>query len=169
MSEELIITWCKDPADADSAAAFFVRQVSPAYISHAELQLGRAIDSEHWSPNLAQLVADEIRAAAANGTRSGLRVAMATKGSQLRAMALVSFHCDLDSSYAVIEDLVVDKALRRHGIGNALLIWIEQEVRTAGCQQIFLESGISNREAHHFFEQHGFRPCSVVMRKSVDA
>jgi hypothetical protein len=32
---------------------------------------------------------------------------------------------------------------------------------------MFLESGIKNHDAHRFFERHGFRPCSLVMIKSV--
>jgi GNAT superfamily N-acetyltransferase len=169
MCDELNITWRHDPADADSLAGFFVQHVDSDYISHGELQLGRATDPEHWSPDLARLVADEIRGASENGAQSGLRVVTASIGSRLAAMALVNFHRGLHSCYAVLEDLVVDRALRRNGIGGAVMKWIEEEVRTAGCQRIFLESGIRNRDAHGFFERHGFRPCSLVMMKSIGA
>jgi GNAT superfamily N-acetyltransferase len=167
--DEVTITWRDDPAEADSLADFFVRQADPDYISHGELQLGRAIDPEHWSPDLATLVADEIRGACENGVQSERRVVGASIESRLAAMAVVSFHRGFPSGYLVLEDLVVDKALRRNGIGDAVLKWIEKEARNAGCRRIFLESSIRNRDAHGFFERHGFRPCSMVMMKSVGA
>jgi GNAT superfamily N-acetyltransferase len=169
MIDQLNITWCDDPAEADSLAGFFVQHVDADYISHGELQLGRATDPEHWSPDLARQIGDEIRSAAENGVRSERRVITASIGSRLAAMALVSFHCGFHSGYVVLEDLVVDKALRRNGIGGAVLKWFEKEVGTAGWQRIFLESGIRNSDAHGFFERHGFRPCSLVMMKSVGA
>jgi GNAT superfamily N-acetyltransferase len=169
MCDQLNITWCDDPAEADSVASFFAQHVDSDYISHGELQLGRATDPEHWSPDLARLIADEIRCAGENGAHSERRVVTASIGSRLAAMALVGFHRGFHSRYVVLEDLMVDKALRRNGIGDAVLKWIEKEVRTAGCERMFLESGIRNREAHGFFERHGFRPCSLVMMKSVGA
>ena len=180
MSDELIINWWKERAErldtgvsnqdlsAEQLAAFFAQQVDHSYISHGELQIGRAIDSEHWSPDLVQLVAEEIKGARENGSPSALRIVTAAVESRLAAMALVNFHKGLHSCYVVLEDLVVDKALRHQGIGVALLTWIEQQTRSAGCRQIYLESGITNHDAHRFFERHGFRPCSIVMMKSVD-
>ena len=169
MRDQLNITWCEDPLEADSVASFFVRHVDSDYISHGELQLGRATDPEQWSPDLALLVADEIRGAIEDGAQSERRVVTADIGSRLAAMALVGFHRGFHSGYVVLEDLVVDKALRRNGIGDAVLKWIEKEAGSAGCQRIFLESSIRNRGAHNFFERHGFRPCSLVMMKSAGA
>jgi GNAT superfamily N-acetyltransferase len=165
--DQLSIAWCNDPAEADSLAGFFVQHVAPAYISHGELQVGRASDPEHWSPDLTHLIVDQIRGTLDNSVASGLRVATASITSGLAALALVSFHRGLHSAYAILEDLVVNGALRHNGIGGAVLEWIENEVRTAGCQRMFLESGIKNHDAHRFFERHGFRPCSLVMIKSV--
>jgi len=167
MPEELTIRWCDDPAQADCLAEFFVRHVDPDYISHGEVQLGRAADLRHWSPDLARIVAAEIRAAT-GGSEPGKRILMARMRTNLVALAVVSFHAGGGTSFAILEDLVVDRSLRRGGIGARILEWIEQEARVDGRRSVFLESGARNLEAHAFFERHGFHPCSVVMMKSLD-
>lgn len=163
----LTIEWCGDPAESTLLAEFFVRHVDPSYISHGELQVGRAIDPEHWSLDLQRVVADEI-SAAAGGSEPEKRIAMARIGGSLAALAVVSFHAGFGTPFAILEDLVVDRSLRRKGIGATVLAWIEREARAAGCQSAFLESGLHNHDAHQFFDRNGFRSCSIVMMKSLD-
>ena len=76
MADELSVNWCGDPAEAGRLAQFFVQQVDPDYLSHSEMQMGRAIDPGHWSIDLERVVAGEIRGAAA-GAEPGKRIAVA--------------------------------------------------------------------------------------------
>ena len=70
--------------------------------------------------------------------------------------------------FAIVEDLIVAPAMRGHGVGKAVLDWIAVEARAQGIRRLFLESGITNRRAHDFFEREGFRSVSMVMMKSLD-
>ena len=69
----LYIDWCKDPAEIDQIAAFFARNVTRSYISHSELQFGRAIAPDKWFPNLETVLKAEIeeRVPFASGTPIG--------------------------------------------------------------------------------------------------
>jgi GNAT superfamily N-acetyltransferase len=159
----LEIHWCEDADAAESLSKFFTAHVDTTYISHGEMQLGRAVDRGHWSPHLAGIVADEIREAAVNTEPHGRRVVTARNGSGLVALAIVSF----ESGYAVLEDLVIARPFRRRGAGEAVLRWIETQAAARNCSRIYLESGAGNDEAHAFFKRQGYEPCSVVMAKDI--
>ncbi len=165
----LHIAWCSRREEADALAEFFVRHVQPGYISHGEIQLGRAEDEHRWSRDLRERVAAEVRSKIPEPAQppGGPRVLAASDGGELVAMALVTFHQDGGAPYGVLEDLVVHSARRRQGIGDAVLHWIEGEARAWGAARLFLESGIHNEAAHAFFERHGFRTCSITMMKAL--
>jgi len=168
MDHTLLIAWCEHPAAARMLAEFFVESVTPDYISHGELQLGRAETSERWSPALTDIVTEEIHGAVATpAPERTLWVAVAREGDTVVALALVSFHSSRGGLYGVIEDIVVRPTRRRHGIGHALLDWIEAEVRARGATRLFLESGLHNAPAHAFFQHAGYATCSVTMTKTL--
>lgn len=60
-------------------------------------------------------------------------------------------------AFVVIGGLVVDRSLRRQGIGRALLANAETWAVEQGCSVVRLWSSISRTEAHGFYEQLGYR------------
>ena len=58
--------------------------------------------------------------------------------------------------YALIENVVVDKASEKQGIGKALLHKVEEICAIHNCSKMMLLSSNLRVEAHHFFEQSGF-------------
>jgi ribosomal protein S18 acetylase RimI-like enzyme len=54
-----------------------------------------------------------------------------------------------------IPDLIVDPAVRRRGVGRALLQEAARRSRAAGCFELDLESGAQRREAHEFYRSAG--------------
>ena len=168
--QEFVIEWGSTPADADRLAHFFVNGVTDEYISHGELQTGRAVTVNQWSPSLAQHVAAELRDCLSEqdvtDRRSG--VVVARNQHDILALAIISFHRGVNQSYCIIEDLLVAPSHRSHGIGQSMLEWIEQEAKERRISCLFLESGIHNVRAHDFFHRYGFRTCSVTMMKSLD-
>ena len=79
--------------------------------------------------------------------------------NQLCATALVSLCSDVMfgiQPFAVIENVVVDSAFRRQGIGAALFKQIEVFCQVNDCYKIMLSSSIERHQAHQFFERLGF-------------
>jgi ribosomal protein S18 acetylase RimI-like enzyme len=170
MVDSLSIAWCATPARASELADFFAGNVGPDYISHAELQGGRALSPTEWRPNLREVLRAEIapRLVAGPPARDSHPIAVAEQVGTLVALSYVAFVGSAPVPFAVIEDLIVSAAARGLGVGRAMLDWIAEEARTHGIRRLFLESGITNQRAHDFFERQGFRPTSVVMMKSLD-
>jgi GNAT superfamily N-acetyltransferase len=167
------VAWCTDVAAAPALAQFFVDNVDTNYISHSELQGPRALDRDHWAPDLLNVLRREItRRIGEHGgkipaNRPSYPVFAVRRDSVLLGLGMISMIPTAPVPYAVIEDVVVARAGRDAGVGRHILEWLTSEARAVGCVRLFLESGVGNKRAHEFFAREGFTPCSVVMLRSV--
>lgn len=58
--------------------------------------------------------------------------------------------------------LAVDPAWRRHGIGGALVEWLERSALVAGIGQVWLEARVTNRTARAFYAHLGYREIRQI-------
>jgi GNAT superfamily N-acetyltransferase len=58
---------------------------------------------------------------------------------------------------AVVEDVVVDPAYQRRGVGRAMLAYAIDIARDRGCYKLALSSNAKRAHAHAFYEALGFR------------
>jgi GNAT superfamily N-acetyltransferase len=58
--------------------------------------------------------------------------------------------------FAVVENIVVDAAVRGRGVGAALLAEVERLCLARDCSKIMLLSASERVEAHRFFERGGY-------------
>jgi N-acetylglutamate synthase-like GNAT family acetyltransferase len=82
---------------------------------------------------------------------------------QVEGSALVCLCTDVmfDSQpFAVVENIIVNEAVRGKGLGAALLRHIEAFCLAKNCSKIMLLSASQRERAHHFFEQAGFTGTS---------
>lgn len=165
--------WCRDERDVARAAQLFHANVSGAYISHSELQSYRALDPKTWNPDFPALIGADIRGRLSNpddapaGGTTQLTALLDVEG-EIAGVFLVTFSRDASVPYAILEDMVVSPKLRGQGYGSKYMEWIEAECRKRCIPRQFLESGITNHDAHHLFERRGFNQVSVVMMKELE-
>lgn len=82
---------------------------------------------------------------------------------EVQATALVSLCADVmfgSQPFAVIENVVVNEAVRGKGLGEALLRHIEAFCLAMDCSKIMLLSSIQREQAHRLFERAGFAGSS---------
>jgi GNAT superfamily N-acetyltransferase len=168
MSEIEQIAWCLDDRMADRIAAFFETNITSSYISHSELQGGRALAPDRWNPDLRATFRQELLVRLKLPHGAAIRVATAFAGNDLMCIAYVTFNKEVSIPHVIVEDIVVDGALRGQGIGQHMLDWIFARAKEEGITRAFLESGNTNHSAHKFFERNGFRQVSIVMMKEFD-
>ncbi len=165
------IDWCRDSARAAEAACFFIANIDPSYISHGEIQGGRAVSATHWSPLLADRIHNEVAVMIAGGPDCSephcRALALCEHDGTIAGLAMVSF-VRSDVPHAVLDDLVVDREMRGRGIGPQLLHWIEEQCVARGMKRLFLESGACNTQAHRFLGREGFALTSHVMMKELE-
>lgn len=74
----------------------------------------------------------------------------------------------LGGRVAILEDMVVNPAVRSKGIGSELLLYSVELAQQKGCQRITLLTDFDNENAHRFYQKHGFdRSSMTVFRKSL--
>ena len=170
MTNEFNFHWCRDAARARRLARLFSDNLTSSYISHSELQGRRAISPDQWVGNLAEVIEADLLGRivnpldAAPGEMTTLTAHLTENGTDI-AVFLVTFSRTAHHPYAILEDMMVDPKVRSHGHGSRFLRWIEAECARRGISRMFLESGITNDHAHHFFEREGFKKVSVVMMR----
>ena len=168
-SLEISLSWCSETAKISTLVEFVIQNIDPEYISHGEIQAGRALDTHTWSPDLHDILAQEFSSSMdpQPETRDQLLTATAYQSGELVGLMLVEIHRKASLQYAVLSDLVVLRSRRGLGIGRDCLLWLDSQLVQMGVSKIFLESGINNKRAHTFFTAFGFEPCSLVMQKDI--
>ena len=165
-------SWCRSQDEAIRLAKLFATNLTGAYISHAELQGLRALDTTTWSPTIGSILESDMVSRidqpldAVEGKKTQLLVSGRLGGDDV-AVFLVSFSRAAAVAYTEIEDMMVVANARGDGIGHQFMQWVAQESKQRGIKRLFLESGITNDHAHEFFEDVGFHKISVVMMKSL--
>lgn len=89
-------------------------------------------------------------------------VVRATTGNRIVGFAIMRYQDVDDDETAHLLLFAVSAGQRRHGIGTALLKWLEATALTAGIGTICLEARITNREARAFYRHHGYREMARV-------
>jgi ribosomal-protein-alanine N-acetyltransferase len=83
---------------------------------------------------------------------------VAREASRLLGFAIMKY----GDNQAHLLLLAVESARRRHGVGSALLAWLELTVRTAGIQWIRVEVRAQNGPARAFYRRHGYEHAKVL-------
>jgi len=66
-----------------------------------------------------------------------------------------------------ISMMVVDEALRGHGIGAALVRAAERALSAVGCQLVEVTSHLTRSDAHRFYERLGYERTSVRLARET--
>ena len=171
MSEagSVTVRWTASDAEFQAAAAVLIRLMllDPAYISHSEIQWGLSPDGQRWADEAPERLQGYL---AWIGAVEDARVAVATDDSgRPVAVCIVIWEADKPGRFATVQDMAVDPAFRKQGVGAQLLAFVEAEATIQGCRWLLLESGVRNEGAHRFFEREGFAPVSHTFAKPIGA
>lgn len=73
--------------------------------------------------------------------------------------ALLIMHnlAHMGASSGIIEDVMVDPAYQRKGIGKKIMQFAQALCQEAGCYKLVLSSNIKRTNAHKFYESCGFK------------
>lgn len=84
------------------------------------------------------------------------RLAFVEDGDDVAAVAgFRLLECLATGKTLYVDDLVTREDLRSQGHGEALMRWLEETARKAGCQTFSLDSGTQRTAAHKFYFRMG--------------
>lgn len=70
-------------------------------------------------------------------------------------------------AHAALHDILVDDAVRGHGVAERLLEAFVAAAKERGAPRMVLSTAFSNTRAQAFFEKHGFRRTMVEMTREL--
>ena len=158
--------------DASALADLFIGHITahPEYISHGELQMGvgegfvrdgcfitrPAPDArEKWMKCFLEMLR--------NDALVGIWKAVDDKGT-LMGFCIAYIEENGGAPFGMVGDILVNPQCQGGGVGNALLQTAIDWLRSKGIQDIYLESGKDNHNAHRFFEKRGFVHVSEIYK-----
>jgi ribosomal protein S18 acetylase RimI-like enzyme len=103
--------------------------------------------------------------------QEGRTVLVAVSGAEVVGTAdllLVANLTHAASPWAIVENVVVDRAIRRGGIGRALMTEVLDRATQAGCYMVQLVSLKHRSAAHAFYDQIGFEPVAEGFRRYLN-
>jgi len=165
--QHITIQWVTEQEMAPALAKLFVSNAGKMYISHGEIQEGRAITTTDWSPNLESMLTKEFSAASLNPPLHDANLIGAFQHDLLIGFILIEFTTSSAGVYATMSDIIVDKNYRNMHIGEKLITWATEQLKLKGIHDLYAESNISNEVAHSFLKKMGFRTISKVFRKEI--
>ena len=105
-----------------------------------------------------KLVEEEFLATIRTQQSEGYRLAFLEHDGAVVSVAGFRLHHVLWSGKTLyVDDLVTDSNSRAQGHGEALLHWLIDHAREAGCETFSLDSGTQRQPAHAFYFRHGLR------------
>ena len=166
-AEHITIKWIHDHAIAPDLAKLFVANAGNAYISHGEIQEGRAINTADWSPDLESILTREFSAASGNPPFKDANLIGVFQHDKIIGFMLLEFTEGPSGTYATMSDIIVDKHYRNMHVGEKLITWVSAQLQEKGIIEMYAESNITNEVAHVFLKNMGFRTISKVFRKEI--
>ncbi|WP_353145910.1 GNAT family N-acetyltransferase [Chryseobacterium sp.] len=155
------IKWLTDKTRIGELVDFFIAHKTDSYISHSEIMYGRALDAQHWNPDLKEVFTEQLLSDYDHNGASKLNILIAEDESKKMVGMLVLNSINSPfKKYAILEDMLLDQAVRGQSLGSRLLEEVIQESKNRNISFIMLESGVNNHGAHHFFSKYGFQKVS---------
>ena len=160
-------TWCRDRELARKAAEFFVANVDASnYASPSDFIDGRMdANMDGWAPDFAEALAKEFENTAADNEHR--RLAVASAGDEIVAIAIAVVAVSTRGSWCMIEDFVVRSDLRKRGLGRSFQKWMETSMSRRGVRHVFIEVSSRNPGSIAFATENGFKACGLLMHKTL--
>lgn len=163
---DIRIEWLNDPQLIDSLVELFLAGSKGNYISHSELQEGRAVAPDAWAPNLPDILRAEFDEVIRSPLYRGANAALVYSDDRVAGYALIEY--SEDGKYATLSDIVIHPEVRNMRLGRRLANWVLDQLKAAGIREVYAESNIHNEGAHNFMQRLGFETISRVFRLSLE-
>lgn len=134
------------------------------YISHGELQMGIATDPGILAADYKQKWLQYLDRQTVDPSNT---VLLYEDNGILTGFIIFGVMEDGAEPYGVIFDMAVAPDARGKRIGEQLLEKAVENFRERGIRNCYLESGVNNHSAHHFFQKHGFAQVSDIFRMKL--
>lgn len=147
--------------DAAEVAQFFIDNVDESYITASEVIWNRATPDGKWSPDLFEVVKQEIVISADAEDKLVLLFFLNER------LVGYTFSAIKSCGAAEVEDFIIARDVRGLGLGKAINEITAEHLRQAGCTTLFMEVGANNSNMQKFVARDGMKETSKRYWKSI--
>jgi GNAT superfamily N-acetyltransferase len=144
----------KDRTEIPTLVSMFRQNAGRDYVTHIEIEEGRATEDGDWSDELYTILNEELFRAVIEE-----RVIVAVEGPNILGYALITE----TQNTITIEDIISTQ----RGIGSDLLSYIENRGRRYGQKILIADVGPNNIRAQKFMEAFGYKVSTIVYTKNI--
>ena len=99
---------------------------------------------------------------------SGIKIVAMEDGKEVGRAFLYLLKNDLhEETFGFLEDVFVDEAFRKQGLGSQLVEKIVEEAKVQGCYKLIATSRSSKPELEKFYAKFGLNVWGVEYRKDL--
>ncbi len=166
-TKKLTIDWIIEDSQVPALAQLFIQNSKVNYISHGEIQVGRAINDKEWVEDIKEKMEREFKEALKASPFGPSHLVGAKYKNEYIGLILMEYNESPRGWFATLSDIVVDSRFRNQDLGEKMVKWVTQHLREHNIDQLFAESNLQNEPAHHFLNKMGFKTLSKVFRKRI--
>lgn len=167
--DSLSINWLLDESRLEDLVTLFIDNSTENYISHGEIQEGRATSPRTWTKDLKSHLLNEFEEIFKNKPYEIGNFIGAFDNEKLIGFILVEYAPSPNGTYAILSDIIVDKKYRNQGIGEELVKWLKKCLFEEGIKYLYAESNLNNESAHLFLNKLGFKTISKVFLNDLNS
>lgn len=140
-----------------------IRQCRPEDFDNVVLLLRQLWPDKHLDPISLRVV---FGRAMSSGTQTYV---CATDGEHIVGFGSLTLKNNLwqEGYVGHVDELVVDNKYRGRGVGAQLLKHLVVLAQQMHCRRVELDSAFHRREAHEFYERHGFESRALLFSKVI--
>ncbi|MEE0510414.1 MAG: GNAT family N-acetyltransferase [Peptococcaceae bacterium] len=145
--------------DLDAIAAIYERTHDEEEAGHTTIGWVRNIYPTHATAEAA-LSRNDLFVAENNGHIVGAAIINHLQGTEYAdAPWTISVP---DEAIMVLHTLVIDPAVKSHGLGSAFVAFYEQYAKANGCQALRMDTNARNRPARTLYNKLGYQEIATV-------
>ena len=148
------INFLVDISKVDTLVEIFTNNVGIEYITHIEIEEGRAVSLDKWAHDIKDVLREELIESCKE-----LRVIAISIEDEISGFALLKF----DEDSIIVEDIVV----YQKGLGKELMNWIEDYAKRMGFNKLIGHVGCTNEVAKSFMNRLGFQEQTITYIKEI--
>jgi len=152
----ITIEWLEEKEKIDELVDIFIKNVGTEYITHIEIQEGRAVSLNEWSKDLGIIIKQELEECY---YESKQKISIIKVDGVIKGYALLK----IESPILTVEDIVVSEM----GLGSKLMEFIETIAYKGGIRTIIGDVGVGNKQAHKFMNKLGYTQQTIVYCKQL--
>ncbi|KAA3641498.1 MAG: GNAT family N-acetyltransferase [Bacteroidetes bacterium] len=131
-TQKMTVDWITDVSQVPALAQLFIHNSKENYISHGEIQVGRAISDKEWAEDIKEQMEKEFKEALEASPFGPSHLVGASYKNEYIGLILLEYTEFPGGWFATLSDIVVDSRFRNRDLGEKMVKWVTEHLKSMG-------------------------------------